>query len=245
MLENAVNNQRFHDQQRVFEIGNVYHRRDDDLPDEPRRLAILMTGNRAGEVWMGDNPNGQIDFYDIKGTVEGLLKGLHIDNGAYERAQHPSFHPGRSAALTINDAHIGVFGELHPVVARAAGLNNAPAMAAEFNLDKLLKYAKPDHETTSLPITPAIIEDIALVVAQDIPSAEVEELIHRAGGHLVKDVSLFDVYEGGSIAAGKKSLAYRIVYQTDERTLKDKDVAKVRKRIISTAEKQLNAKLRA
>jgi phenylalanyl-tRNA synthetase beta chain len=194
---------------------------------------------------MGNDATGVMDFFDIKGVVEGLLKGLHIDNATYARADHPSFHPGRSAKLVINGKDIGTFGELHPLVARAGGITDAPVMIAEFDLDALLSHAQRDHQIRSLPVTPAILEDIALVVPLDLPSAEVEAVIRQAGGDLLKDVRLFDVYQGDSIAAGHKSLAFSLVYQTDERTLKDKDVAKLRKKIIGAAENRLGAKLRA
>jgi phenylalanyl-tRNA synthetase beta chain len=98
---------------------------------------------------------------------------------------------------------------------------------------------------TALPVTPAILEDIAVVVPESMSHADVEATIRKAGGDLLKDVVLFDVYRGESVETGHKSLAYALTYQTDERTLKDKDVKKVRNKIIATLDRQLGAKLRA
>jgi phenylalanyl-tRNA synthetase beta chain len=246
LLENALRNQRFNKRQQVFEIGSVYHKTaDNPLPQEPRRLGLLMTGPRDNTTWMGEGAQGEFNFYDMKGTVTGLLNGLHITGATYERAAHPSFHPGRSAMLNVNGKAIGVFGELHPLVARDFELTESAVLVAEFDLDVLLEVAQRAFSIAALPITPPVLEDIALVVPQDLSAVDVETVIRQAGGDILKEVVLFDVYQGDSIPAGTKSLAYSLTYQTNEKTLKDKDVAKLRKKIIKSAEKRLGAKLRA
>src|SRR5690606_16188238 len=159
---------------------------------------------------------------------------------------HPTFHPGRSAQLEIDGQAVGVMGELHPVVARRFELTDAPVLAAEFDLDALL--AKARYRTFGLkllPVTPPVYQDIALVVRDEIPAAEVEAVIWKAGGDLLKGVRLFDVYTGDPIPAGHRSLAYNLTYQTDERTLTDKEVASVHRKIVRAAETQLGARLRA
>lgn len=244
LLENAANNARFQTGQQVFEIGSVYFKKQaGELPEEPRKLGILMTGTREKIGWMGGN-NAAVDFYDLKGVIEGLLDGLHIE-ASYERASHPSFHPGRSALVKLGKRKIGTIGEVHPLVARAFDLTDAPVYAAELDLDVIIDRVIENHLVSPLPITPPVLEDIALVVKEDLPAADVERAIKQAGGDLLKEVRLFDVYQGKSVEAGHKSLAYSLTYQTDERTLTDKEVAQVRKRIITTVEKQLGAKLRA
>ena len=146
--------------------------------------------------------------------------------------------------LVIGRREIGVFGELHPLVARAFDLTDAPVLAAEFDLDALLSYVNEMHDVLPLPITPPVLQDVALVVRADVPSAAIEAVIRKAGGDLLKDVRLFDVYEGGSIPEGHRSLAYSLTYQTNERTLRDEDVAGVHKKIVKAAERELGAKLR-
>jgi phenylalanyl-tRNA synthetase beta chain len=178
-------------------------------------------------------------------VVEHLLAGLHITGATYQRATHTSFHPGRSAMLMIDGREIGTFGELHPLVARAFELDAAPVFVAEFDLDALLAVAPPFFSVKELPITPPVLQDVALVVKDEIAAADVEAAIRRAGGDLLKQVTLFDVYRGDPIPAGHKGLAYSLVYQTDERTLTDKEVASVHARIVKAVERELGAKLRA
>ena len=120
----------------VFEIGAVYLPvKGQPLPDEPRRLAILMTGKRYQPNWMHDTPAATMDFYDLKGVVDSLLFRLKISGATFTRADHPTFHPGRSAMLNIGDQAIGVLGELYPLVAQAFEMTEAPVLAAEFDLD--------------------------------------------------------------------------------------------------------------
>ncbi len=247
MLETARSNARYTNRQQVFEIGSVYLKRaGEPLPDEPLHLALLLTGPRRPTDWANDDDGGNVDFFDLKGLIEELLRRLHITGEAgYTRAAHDSFHPGRSAMLHINDTAIGVFGELHPQVARAFELTNAPVLAAEFDLNALLAQVVEMYRVQPLPQTPPVLEDLALVVPADTPAEAVQAVIVKAGGNLLREVRLFDVYTGESIPAGHKSLAYSLTYQTDERTLKDAEVAKVRQRIIRTAERELGAKLRS
>lgn len=245
LLENARNNARFTDRIHLFEIGSVYlPRKDETLPDEPRHVGILMMGPRTPQTWSDKRAAGNVDFFDLKGVVEGLLDGLHIHSASYRRAEHTSFHPGRSAALVIEGREVGVFGELHPLVARAFDLTGAPVLAAEFDLDVLLSFVRTMYEVAPLPVTPPVLQDIALVVRNEVTAADVESVIWKAGGNLLKGVRLFDVYQGDPIPEGHKSLAYSLTYQTNERTLRDEDVAGVHKKIVKAAERELGAKLR-
>ena len=243
LLINAANNARFTDRQQVFEIGSVYLKHGAGLPDEPGRVAILMTGAREESVWAGGDKS-PVDFYDIKGVLEGLVDGLHIDTIEVTRGSHSSFHPGRSATLHIKNKVVGTFGELHPKVAQNFDLTATPVMIAELDLDALIKAAPDLYGVEALPTAPPVLEDIALVVPQSTSAAEVEAVIRQAGGNLLRDVKLFDVYTGDSIEAGHKSLAYALTYQGDE-TLSEKKVKKLRKKIIGSAEHRLGAKLRS
>lgn len=246
LLGNAVNNARYTNRQLTFEIGAVYLPREgQQLPDEPRRLGLLMTGPRGVNGWAGGAATDNMDFFDVKGIVENLLGGLHIEGASYARSNHPSLHPGRSAQLNINGTVIGDFGELHPLVSKTFGLTAAPVMVGEFDLDALLNKVNPNSELVDLPTTPPVLQDIALVVNDETPAATVEAVIVKAGGKLLKSVTLFDVYRGDPIPEGQKSLAYNLVYQTDEKTLKDEEVASVHKKIVKAAERELGAKLRA
>jgi phenylalanyl-tRNA synthetase beta chain len=247
LLENAAANVRYTIRQQLFEIGNVYLKRDGEaLPDEPRHLGILLTGPRRVESWQQDEANTPADFYDLKGVVEGLLRGLHISGVTYARSTHPSLHPGRSAQVLLNGRALGDFGELHPLVAQNFELHGgAPLLVAEFDLDALLDQVEPNYGVLPLPTTPPVYQDIALVVSEDTTAAAVEATIIKAGGDMLKGTRLFDVYRGDPIPDGHKSLAYSLTYQADDRTLTDSEVAKVHQKIVKTCERELGAKLRA
>ncbi len=245
LLENARANARYTRRQQVFEIGSVYLQREGEaLPDEPRHVGIVLIGPREPSYWMGKNTGENVSFFDLKGVVERLIDGLHVEGASYSRANHSSFHPGRSAALSIQGKDIGVLGELHPRVAQAFELADAPVLAAEFDLEALLSLVEENYAVRPLPVTPPVLQDIALVVKEETPAADVESVIRKAGGSLLKAVQLFDVYRGEPIQEGHKSLAYSLTYQTDEKTLKDEEVAVVHKRIVKAAERDLGAKLR-
>ncbi len=244
MLENAANNARYQQTQQVFEIGKVYLGGDELLPEEPLRLGIFLTGARNG-AWWGGGSAEEMAFFDIKGVVERLLQALHIGNFALERGTHSSYHPGRSADLLVAGERIGSFGEIHPQVAARFKLAEAKALYGEFAVEPLIRRHQRLHAIEALPTTPAVLEDIALVVNADTPASEVEAVIRQAGGRLLKEALLFDVYTGDQIPPGKKSLAYALTYQDESRTLTDKNAAKIRKKIIGAARHRLKAELRS
>ncbi len=249
MLETAANNARYQRTQQVFEIGKVYLQRDAVLPEEPMRLGILLTGARNQPSWRAGSASGDteaaFDFYDLKGIIESLLGSLHIDDFSYERAQHGSFHPGRSANLLLRRKHVGAFGEIHPQVAQGFRLTASKVIYAELEVAPLLRYQQRLHKVEPLATTPAILEDIALIVDDKVAAGDVERVIRQAGGRLLKEVTLFDVYTGDPIPPGKKSLAYSLSYQDPQRTLTDKNAARARKKIIGAARHRLGAELRA
>jgi phenylalanyl-tRNA synthetase beta chain len=248
VMDNALANARYTTQQQTFEIGSVYLQRPDAvLPDEPRRLAILMTGPRVTADWLlpGERAQEMVDFYDLKGLIEGLLRGLQLEGFSFSRSSHPSLHPGRAAAVTVGGKVIGDLGELHPAVARQYEWTQAPLFVADLDLEALLSLVNPLWAVSVLPTTPPVLQDIALVVPEATEAAAVEAVIRKTGGKLLRQVTLFDVYRGTSIGDGVKSLAYSLVYQAEDRTLKDDEVASVHKKIVKMCERELGAKLRA
>lgn len=247
LLENARSNARYQTRQAVFEIGAIYLPVEGELlPDEPRRLGILMTGARTHSGWQhGTQTPPTMDFYDLKGVVEGMLHGLHVPGVSYVPGAHTTFHPGRAAQVLVNGTSVGTFGELHPLVAERFEFSGVPVLAAEFDLEALSAAADTTFPVKPLPQTPPVLQDIALVVNDTVTAAQVEVTIRKAGGSLLKEVRLFDVYTGEPIPAGHKSLAFALTYQDDERTLSDKDVAPVHAKIVKVCERDLGAKLRA
>lgn len=231
----------------LFEVGQVYLQSEEGiLPDELRRLSLVLTGARQMAFWAEaqDAPAGY-DFFDLKGLVENLLTALHVDNWHFEAGQQPTFRPGRTARLMLEDKQLGYLGEIHPLVAQAFDLeSDHPILAAELDLELLLKGIPNRHKIRPVPSYPAILEDIAIVVDKSVPAAHIEAAIRQAGGGLLRDVQLFDVYEGQPIPAWQKSLAYHLTFQSDNKTLTDKEAKKNRQRIIQHLERQHNAKLR-
>jgi phenylalanyl-tRNA synthetase beta chain len=184
-----------------------------------------------------------MDFYDLKGIVERLLEGLHVEQVAYQPAEHPSYYPGRVAEVLLNDVPAGVLGQLHPLVSEAYGLDDYPLLAADLDVERLQAAARLAHTVTSVSRYPAVLQDIAVVVDEDVPAADVRDVIMGVG-KLLREVHLFDVYRGEQIGAGKKSLAYSLTFRADDRTLTDKDVKKLRDKIVRRLKDELDAKLR-
>jgi len=250
LLPSALNttreNLRFIDRVAVFEIGSVYLPVEDQtLPHEPRHLSVVMTGPRERESWMAGQDRTPMDFYDLKGVAEALLAGLGL-SGTFEPGKHPAFHPGRCAQVSVGDSVVGVLGELHPQVREAFELpEGRPVCALEFDLDELLTTWGTPRTLTPISVHPPVYEDLAVVVDENVSELNVRALITQTGSPLVRSVTLFDVYRGEQVGAAKKSLAYRLVYQADDRTLTDKEVAKLRDKIIRRLERELGATLRS
>jgi len=171
-----------------------------------------------------------------------------VSEVAYQATTHPTYRPGRTAAVRLCDAQatlLGLFGELHPRVREAWQLpDDRPVLLADFDLDALRQAVMPSYLIRDVPRFPATIEDLAVVVPEEVRAADVVRVIREAGGALLRDVRLFDVYRGEQIGVGKKSLAYSLTYQAEDRTLSDKDVEKLRTRIIRVLEGQLGAAIR-
>jgi phenylalanyl-tRNA synthetase beta chain len=244
VLESLAANSRLRERLALFEIGPVYLASEEgNLPDEPRRLALALTGPRAPLAWQGAD-RAAMDFFDLKGAVEALLAGLHVENAAYEPGQHPTYLPGRTARLLVDGQQAGWLGELHPQVREQFDLPAQPVLAAELDLELILAKVDERHPVKPVPEFPPVIEDIAVIVDEAMPGARVQSAIEAAGGALLAGVTLFDMYRGEQIGAGKKSLAYRLTYQAFDRTLTDADAAKVRSRIVKRLQEELGATLR-
>jgi phenylalanyl-tRNA synthetase beta chain len=228
----------------LFEIGPVFLASEEgQLPDEKSRLGIVLTGPRATPDWQKSEP-GVYDFYDLKGVVESLLEGLHVSDVSYENHTYPIFHPGKCAAIKAQDRQIGVMGELHPIVKSQYSFSEYPVYGAFFYMDALFEVVPTLHHLTQISTYPPVLEDIALIVDENIPAADVQAMIAQTGGKTLTEVRLFDVYRGEQLGKGKKSLAYSLTYQAADRTLTDDDVAKLRTKIVKRLEREMNAQLR-
>jgi phenylalanyl-tRNA synthetase beta chain len=248
MMEAAERNARLRDRLALFEIGPAFLASEGgDLPDEPQHIAILLAGVRTLPGWQPSD-HGLMDFYDIKGVINTLLDGLRIPGIHFEPAKHPSYHPGKCAKVLSGERQIGVLGELHPQVRRQfdwPASFRAEIMAADLDLDTLLLLIPTLYQTEDVPTLPPVLEDLAIVVDEGIPGERVAEIIRQAGGKVVTEVRLFDVYRDEKIGKGKKSLAYSLTYQAVNKTFSDKDVVGMRARIVRRLEQELGASLRS
>lgn len=244
LLETMRDNFRYCDRVTIFEIGHVYLPvKNQQLPEEPRRLGIALSGPRLERSWTTASAEG-MDFYDLKGVVESLLAHLGVEEPIFEPVQHSTFHPARTALLRVAGVEIGIMGEVHPLVREAFDLPAQRACLAEFDLDALLGQA--EYVRTMQPVSrfPPVTQDLAIVVDEEVPARQVQEVITKAGGNLLARVTLFDLYRGEQIEAGKKSLAYSLSFQAEDRTLTDEEVGRLQARIVKQLERRLRAHLR-
>jgi len=246
MLEILERNARVRSRLAIFEIGPVFHPLEGEaLPEEPLMLSIALTGQREDMSWKQNEPVG-MDFFDLKGILEELFRRVHLENVMFSPVDHPTYHDGRAALVQVDGESIGVIGELHPFVRDAyPALPETPILLGELRLLPILKEQRTLFDIESVPSYPPVLEDLAVVVDDHFEAAAVEEVIRKAGGKLLVDVRLFDLYQGEQIDAGQKSLAYALTYQSPDKTLTDKAIARVRKKIIRSLEKELGAALRA
>jgi phenylalanyl-tRNA synthetase beta chain len=233
MLETLRTNSRYSARLLLFEVGKVYlPQPGEELPLEQRRLAIALTGAVQPASWhqgAGENPP-MLAFTHLKGVLDTLAQRLNVPDIRVTPAAHPTLSPGHTAALALQDAALGIAGEVHPQVCERFDLPEQPVVILELNLDLLLAHRQPRRYQ---PISrfPAVLEDIALVVDAETPAQAVADAIRAAGGALLRQVELFDLYQGESIPPGKKSLAYALTFQAEDRSLTDEEVRTIYQRI--------------
>jgi len=224
---------------RFFELGKVYLPRHNDLPDEPEMLCGILGGSRLEKSWQGKDE--LLDFYDAKGVVEGLLNQLNADAN-FEEGRDEGLCLGKQVAIVVGGNRVGAVGELHPKVLEAFEISE-PVYLFEINLTALLPFTIGHKMFQPIPRFPAIVRDMALIVDTGISHQRALDIIKSFP--LVKQVTLFDVYAGEQVPRGKKSLAYRITFQSPAHTLTDEGVNKVQQQILDKLSGELGAILRS
>ena len=244
MLETLRTNSRYRQRMALFEIGRVYLPQPGaELPLEQRRLAIALTGPVLPASWYDGETPPHFGFAHLKGIVETLVQRLHVPGVNFVAAPHPSLHPARSAALQLAGTALGMMGEAHPQVCERFDVPEQAVALLELNLDMLLAHRQP-RRYQRISRFPAALQDMALVVDADIPAQTVEKTLRVAGGDLLRHVELFDLYQGEQIPAGKKSLAYALTFQAEDRSLTEDQVLQLYQRIQQHAAATLGAELR-
>ncbi|MEO7255054.1 MAG: phenylalanine--tRNA ligase subunit beta, partial [Casimicrobium sp.] len=232
------------DRVRVFELGKVF-KRDASVADgplsvagitQPLKLAGVAFGGAVAEQWASQKRAA--DFYDVKADLAAVLP----DGAHFVAAEHPLLHPGRSAKIELNHATIGWIGELHPKHLSRFELTSAP-IVFEVDVAPLQQRALTVHMPVSKQ--PLVRRDIALVVANAVNSDALVNSLKKVAPAFVRSVDVFDVYRGSGVPEGQKSVAIRVLMQDTERTLADTEIEGACQQMLSKAQEQHGATLRA
>ena len=231
MLEILTRNYNFRNKSAwLYEIGKIYLKKEDGLADEPKLVSIGMYGPDR-------------DFFTIKGVVDTLIGKITGKTARYvAEKENASYHPGRCAKVYIGDEYLGVFGQIHPEVAKNYGVDTE-MFCAELSFEALYKNARELPVYTALPRFPAVTRDIAVVCDSVIPVGELKESIINVGGFL-RDCTLFDVYTGHHIPEGKKSVAFSLTMRAEDRTMTDNDAEETVKAVLETLKTKFDAVMR-
>jgi phenylalanyl-tRNA synthetase beta chain len=227
---------------RLFEIGRVFEGRGAGvLPHEETRVAMVLTGLRTPRAWYA--PRARADVFDAKGAVEGLIEALGRRDVTIEPTSAVYLEDGRAATVVVQGTPVGVLGELHPDVQKVFDLP-APVFFAELSLDAIESLPERVVQYRPLARYPGVQRDLAVVVSVDVLAAEVSRAIEAIRPAWLRRITLFDVYEGAQIGPGRKSLAYGLLYQADDRTLTDTEVNRAHSELVEQLRAQLGAEVR-
>lgn len=215
----------------LYELGKIYLPREDGLADEPKYLSLGAYGDG-------------VDFFSFKGSIETLLHELRITDVKYVACtDNDSYHPGRCAKVYAGETYLGVFGQIHPLVAANYGMDTE-VYTAELSFDAMYEKRGDIPVYQPLPKFPAVTRDIAVVCDEAVTVGALEESIRRGAKGLLKDVSLFDIYRGPGVAIGKKSVAFNLVLRADDRSLTSEEADEDVQSILAALKADHNAVLR-
>ena len=221
----------------IFEIANTY------VNKEIEQLGIAMSGLYMDIPWMGEKV--EASYYVVKGLVEKVMDVLNITPARYSLVRveedNKDFHPGRSAYIRMGKDIVGVIGQVHPAKAKAYGVGET--YVAQLNLTALIGVRSSKLKFTALPQYPSVSRDLALIVDRDVPASDIERTIFKAS-KLIKDTTIFDVYEGEHVAKDKKSIAVSLMLQDEKRTLDEKTVNEAMEQVLAAVKKAYSAELR-
>ena len=232
MLEIIARNHSYRNKSaRLYELGKIYLPREDGLADEPKYLSLGAYGDG-------------VDFFSFKGSIETLLHELRITDVKYVACtDNDSYHPGRCAKVYAGETYLGVFGQIHPLVAANYGMDTE-VYTAELSFDAMYEKRGYIPVYQPLPKFPAVTRDIAVVCDEAVTVGALEESIRRGAKGLLKYVSLFDIYRGPGVAGGKKSVAFNLVLRADDRSLTGEEADEDVQSILAALKADHNAVLR-
>ena len=218
----------------LYEIGRVFYGHEGkSQPDEPSFVAGVLAGKRADDAW--NQKYAEYDFFDAKGSVEALLDALRLTKVRFKVAdpeQYPWLQPGRAAEVLSQGQVIGWVGNIHPASLQKIGVDE-PVVAFELSVEHLLRLAKKELPYVDVPTLPGVTHDLAIVVDESVTYEQLVQRITSAGGKLLADVRLFDVYRDPvRVGKGKKSMAFSLTYRAADRTLTSEEVEKAHEKLV-------------
>lgn len=233
---------RQNDQAALYEMSSVFiSNGPGEQPLEKERLSGAVTGLWHLNQWQAEKK--QVDFYVVKGILDGLFDRLGLkEHITYQQTKRDGLHPGRTAEILLNGVSAGFIGQVHPKLQKQMDLTETYVF--ELALQELLQTEAEPLTFSVIPRFPSMTRDIALVVDKDVVAGDLQSAISEAGGKLLKDVSIFDLYEGDKLDENKKSLAFSLRYFDPERTLTDEEVTKAHEKVLRTVEEKFAAVLR-
>jgi len=227
---------------KLFEINRIFLPSGDKniQPSEELHLAIGLSGKRDGSNWT--SMQKEVDFFDIKGIVELICHKISLDNWQFI-SYSDSVIDENGLAVSVEKEIIGKLGRLRPRIQEFFEIEG-DILVAELNVNKLFDYRKVDRKYQPIPRFPAVLRDLAFTVDEELHSQDLVHLISKKGGSLLSDIEVFDVYRGKQVSEGKKSIAFRLNFQSSDRTLTEDEVNVVMEKIIAEVGKTFQAKLR-
>jgi phenylalanyl-tRNA synthetase beta chain len=227
---------------RLFEVGVTFRLGDGDEPFRQLRKAGFVLAGPAGRGWAAERRD--LDVLDAKGVLETLMDDLGVTGWGLGGPPPGPFHPGRASQVLLGGRSVGVLGELHPRTMEALGIDGRVAVGV-VGLGSLLEAAGAAFGLRDVPRFPPVRRDLAFVVGEDTPAGEVQALLEEAAGELLGRVELFDVFRGGAVPEGSKSLAFSVDLRSAERTLTDEEAQEAVDRIVARLAETFDARLRA
>lgn len=227
---------------RIFELAPVYFQTQEaDSSSQQDRLTICLSGDRTANHWSATAD--PCDAYDLKGYLEEVAALLGDTEIVLKSADQPTYAMGECASIHTKGNHIGYMGRIHKSVADKFDIDQ-DIYIAEIQIRSLLKKKRSHAKFQQVPEHPASLRDIAVVVDESVPAGEIKSSATKAGGKLLQNVEIFDIFTGEQVAEGKKSIALNLTFQSHERTLTDKDTDKAWNKIVKTLQHNFNAELR-
>ncbi|MFW6288140.1 MAG: phenylalanine--tRNA ligase subunit beta, partial [bacterium] len=240
LMEVLANNaKRQLDKMFVFEIGNVYFK---ENGKKPYNQTLKLAGGSMGyeeDSWDGS----AADFFYLKGVLETYFDRVGIEDYEFEATELSYLHPGRTAKITADDVVLGTIGEISPDIIEELNLKERTTVF-QLDMEALLKKANLVQIYKELPRFPAVERDLAVLVDKDITSGDILKVIVKRSGKLLKDVDIFDLYQGDQIPENKKSIAFKLLFQADDRTLRDEEVNDIFTKLVKKIDEQFSAQIR-